>query len=190
MLDLNVTKCLMLGPEFQLKAGDVFMFLTHFVMLNTIPRTPVKRTHRIQIVLSSIIAWAGPYKICKNYLTTPSSHKGGFSLDRVRKWWVGGRGVKEWKNSEGMEEGCGWSEGSLLGSHMPQSLIQSLTRVSFLGHHVTYFSLVLDEHRADFWPETSHEVTYVNSHTKRCTIIIMHYRVLIALLHNQIYLLP
>lgn len=73
--------------ELKFKAGDILNFLcfrlTHVLMSYTIARTPVKGT--VQTVLSSTIAWAGPLKICKNYLNTPSSHKGGFSLDRVRK---------------------------------------------------------------------------------------------------------
>lgn len=87
--DLNMSKSLMFGLESQLKAGDILNFLyfrlTHVscVVSNTITRTSVKGA--LHIVLSCIIAWVDPLKICKNYLNTPSSHKGGFSLDRVKK---------------------------------------------------------------------------------------------------------
>lgn len=39
---------------------------------------------------------------------------------------MGGGGTAK-QSGEGMEEGCGRSQGGLLGCHMPQRLIQALT---------------------------------------------------------------
>lgn len=134
----------------------------------TIARKSVRGT--LKTVLSFIIAWAGPPKMCKNYSITLSSHKDGFSLDRVRKWWVGDRGLAK-HSSEGMEEGCGWGEGGFLGFHMPQSFNPVHEKALIPGPPFKIFLISLGwcySLRVDFCPETSNQVTCVNSHiTKR-----------------------